>query len=549
MHVFWPPIGKEFTGEIVAYSAENQLHTVRWDDAPQDERGLTKVNLQEGIVTYLSPPGQKEKGGGVPSKKRIKPSASAAGSKDETLEQVEQRLDRSTIKGICFQVLKTAGPVGLLLSEIVDLTQQLGLKDWSTVKQPSNTVNACCSGDPAFVKVAPGRLGLAALGAKESPVLAAEEERSHGEKNMYCKACGNGPFNAKGMRMHSSRWCNFAPYNSRATGDAKSANPGVAGAVAASLARSGSTGDLVNALAVNALAAAGNKATDATVLTAAADAALAGAVRHFNAGHMAGFGLNLGGFDPKGVPGALAAQELAAQLRGVGAGVVCTECGAGPFHEKGMRMHISRWCKMRNLGDGGDGAVRDRKRKADEGADEQAAASRSRDADGGEFIRQMGRGIGGLSAAAMTMMGGISGRADMLAGEARTSGTGVQGTTNGGRRENNMTAAVVRGEGHLAGGTLRDQLLRDLHLDVVVFKDDGTFVARAPLTVATDITMGELKQAIMANTKGALPPSRQRLMYMGQILSAPEDALLVDILGTTENSTLSLFIINPEVQG
>ena len=39
-----------------------------------------------------------------------------------------------------------------------------GLKDWSMVRQPSNTVNACCSNDPAFVKVAPGRVGLAALG-------------------------------------------------------------------------------------------------------------------------------------------------------------------------------------------------------------------------------------------------------------------------------------------------------------------------------------------------------------------------------------------------
>jgi hypothetical protein len=71
------------------------------------------------------------------------------------------------------------------------------MKDWVSVRQPSNTVNACCSGDPAFVKVAPGRVGLAALGANESPDLAAEEERTQGEKVLYCDSCRNGPFNAK----------------------------------------------------------------------------------------------------------------------------------------------------------------------------------------------------------------------------------------------------------------------------------------------------------------------------------------------------------------
>jgi hypothetical protein len=56
-----------------------------------------------------------------------------------------------------------------------------------------------------------------------------------------------------------------------------------------------------------------------------------------------------------------------------------------------------------------------------------------------------------------------------------------------------------------------------LHLDVVVFKEDGAFVARAPLTVSASITLGELKEAIAVNTKGALPPSRQCLRYLGQV--------------------------------
>ena len=36
----------------------------------------------------------------------------------ETLEEVEKRIGVGTIKWICFQVLKEAGPHGLLLSEM-----------------------------------------------------------------------------------------------------------------------------------------------------------------------------------------------------------------------------------------------------------------------------------------------------------------------------------------------------------------------------------------------------------------------------------------------
>ena len=170
------------------------------------------MDLSQGEVTWLSPP---EPGWDAA------PSAIADGDGDkrarshspatiETLEEVEKRIGVGTIKWICFQVLKEAGPHGLLLSEIVSKTQEKGLKDWTSVRQPSNTVNACCSGDPAFVKVAPARVGLACLGAFESKEIADEEEKAAGEKILYCSACDNGPFNTKGMRMHISRWCTFA---------------------------------------------------------------------------------------------------------------------------------------------------------------------------------------------------------------------------------------------------------------------------------------------------------------------------------------------------
>ena len=112
---------------------------------------------------------------------------------------VEKRIGVGTIKWICFQVLKEAGPQGLLLSEIVERTQEKGLKDWTSVRQPSNTVNACCSGDPAFVKVAPARVGLACLGAYESKEIADEEEKAAGRVSKKAKvssSAGAGPLSA-----------------------------------------------------------------------------------------------------------------------------------------------------------------------------------------------------------------------------------------------------------------------------------------------------------------------------------------------------------------
>ena len=240
LRFFWSSSGKEFVGTVLDYNAQNKHHTVKWENGPDGRTGVTATNLKEGVVTWLSAPEHDADahltpgamaspverpgaaGGSSQKKKKQKPASALAASgkkkppenkptekaarprSSETLEEVEKRIGAGTIKGICFQVLRDAGPTGLLLSEIVAQTKARGLKDWDSVNQPSNTVNACCSGDPAFVKVAPGRVGLACLGAVVSPDLAAQEEREHGEKVLYCEACRGGPFNTKGMRMHIS---------------------------------------------------------------------------------------------------------------------------------------------------------------------------------------------------------------------------------------------------------------------------------------------------------------------------------------------------------
>ena len=227
----------------------------------------------------------------------------------ETLEEVEKRIGSGTIKGICFQVLKDAGPTGLLLSEIVHQTQTRGLKDWSSVNQPSNTVNACCSGDPAFVKVAPGRVGLACLGAVESPDLAAQEEREHGEKVLYCDACRGGPFNTKGMRMHISRWCAFAKGNARG-------------------------GEGITPKAVT------DKMAAAADLAASRQAALERMTSKVNAGG-GDVDDTVGKGNSKTLKKWVEPQREPRTIR-------CDFCGAGPFNEKGAAMHSSRWCKVTN---------------------------------------------------------------------------------------------------------------------------------------------------------------------------------------------------------
>ena len=69
--------------------------------------------------------------------------------------------------------------------------------------------------------------------------------------------------------------------------------------------------------------------------------------------------------------------------------------------------------------------------------------------------------------------------------------------------------------------TAEQEYTSELHIDVEVYKEDGTFVARAPLVVSTEVTLGDLKIAVEVNTKGALPPHRQKLQYNDKAL--PED--------------------------
>lgn len=499
LRVYWPPIGKEFKGVVQDYNSRTGHHTVLWDNAPGDQTGVTEVNLNEGQVEWLSPPASATTGMG--SNKRHKAELSKEPARLETVEEVEARLGKGTIKGICFHVLKKAGPHGLLLSEIVELTQEMGLKDWSSVRQPSNTVNACCSGDPAFVKVAPGRVGLAALGANQNPDLAAEEERAQGEKVLYCDDCRNGPFNAKGMRMHISRWCQYAAHNN----DRKK----------------GTTG------------ARGDKGGDQTV------AAM------------------MQSLEEKKQKGPSQPKTL-----------LCNVCGAGPFNEKGVAMHSARWCKARGEGTAAgvaagvaigvdtmaSGAATPSKTKA--------KAGKKRKGPGTGAVEDGAAGMGG-SQSVPNMWGGIE-RAGMLGARGGAGGMGMlpngpfMGSSMGRQMGMGMGMGALHGMGmgarkpgmHGAGEAHMSQIAAqeqpELRLDVEVFKEDGSFVARAPLCVPYDVTLGQLKEAIATNTKGALPPFRQQLRYMGQVLSAPDEVMLVGIVGVTECITLTLTIIHSE---
>jgi hypothetical protein len=93
--------------------------------------------------------------------------------------------------------------------------------------------------------------------------------------------------------------------------------------------------------------------------------------------------------------------------------------------------------------------------------------------------------------------------------------------------------------GGLSGGVLGGGLRRnfekataeqaapvELKIDVKVYKEDGNFVARAPLAVPSTVTLGGLKLAVSANTNGALPPNRQRLKYNGEYLPLDDHRLL-----------------------
>mmetsp|Transcript_14599 Transcript_14599/g.62579 ORF Transcript_14599/g.62579 Transcript_14599/m.62579 type:complete len:625 (-) Transcript_14599:95-1969(-) len=577
LRFFWSSSGKEFVGTVLDYNPQNKHHTVKWENGPDGRTGVTATNLKEGVVTWLTAPGtgmdahltpgtmdpsaegpvaagessQKKK------KQKLASSAIAASGKKkplvkpgakprstETLEEVEKRIGAGTIKGICFQVLKDAGPTGLLLSEIVAQTKARGLKDWDSVNQPSNTVNACCSGDPAFVKVAPGRVGLACLGAVESPDLAAQEEREHGEKVLYCDACRGGPFNTKGMRMHISRWCVFAKGNAR--GDEGVTPKAVTDKVAA--------------------------AADLAASRRAATQRVAGKKE-------SGPGGKDGGSAKKWV-------EPSREPRTI----TCVLCGAGPFNEKGAAMHSSRWCKAvgagsaavseRLSGGGGFGSPLDggfaglfrgvgglglgagsgglgatlgfglgselsglggdavggaskpsKKRKADESSGLMLPPSPP------SLMRGAGSFSTGMDLAAM--FGNLAGvPAAGAGGAAAANGSGfarglidyMARTFSGGAFSGGLSGGVLGGGGDRVRATAEQEAPVELKIDVNVYKEDGTFVAKAPLAVTSTVTLGGVKDAVAVNTNGALPPSRQRLKFGGSYLPRDDTLFLRDFV-------------------
>ena len=73
-----------------------------------------------------------------------------------------------------------------------------------------------------------------------------------------------------------------------------------------------------------------------------------------------------------------------------------------------------------------------------------------------------------------------------------------------------------------------------------MYKQDKTFVAKAPLSVRLDVTLGALKEAIALNTKGALPPHRQRLEYKERPIDAPDEVMLTGVIGVPEGDHVVL---------
>jgi hypothetical protein len=59
------------------------------------------------------------------------------------METARARFKPGAIKHQLFHLLEEAGPSGLKVQQIIDLMQERGLKDWSTISVPRNTVCAC----------------------------------------------------------------------------------------------------------------------------------------------------------------------------------------------------------------------------------------------------------------------------------------------------------------------------------------------------------------------------------------------------------------------
>ena len=269
----------------------------------------------------------------------------------------------------------------------------------------------------------------------------------------------------------------------------------------------------------------------------------------------------------------------------------CTNCGAGPFNSKGLAMHNSRWCKEGQSGGpssrgggsfpstrptdageltGGSGVKRD---SAGTATGDAAKRSRVAEVEQNDGLTVQGIGVGGATGGGYaSLLGGAMG------GIGRDFPLGAKGGLGNGAGLLNLMASGMNGLG--AFGMMHDASLMNLlagagarhpttpndeavaafaaaaaaavaasstlKLDIVVFKEDGAFVAKAPLTVSSSITLGELREAIFTNTNGALPPHRQQLRYLGQVLHAPDNAPLLSLVSSAESITLTLSIIAAE---
>ena len=93
-----------------------------------------------------------------------------------------------------------------------------------------------------------------------------------------------------------------------------------------------------------------------------------------------------------------------------------------------------------------------------------------------------------------------------------------------------LSGGVLGGGGDRVKATAEQDAPVELKIDVNVYKEDGTFVAKAPLAVTSSVTLGGVKDAVAANTNGALPPNRQRLKHGGSYLPRDDERLLRDFV-------------------
>ena len=575
--VYWPSLDKTFTGIVLSYDSTNETHTVRWDDAPEDQSGLTEVDLSEGEVAWTESPNVAPTPPGV-----------------EPLEELEARLTVGTIKWCCVKVLKAAGVEGMTLAEMVKTSGDLGLKDWSNVAQKTNTINACVASDKAFVKIVPGRVGLACLGAvpwsaEKAAEMGAQLRRPNGSgpasgkkrksnaaaapigdladtsafdvaaghtiggvrvtpataaaaiakpppqvsikssgqgstpggkrtiggnvpgeaKTLVCVKCGLGPMNPVGMRMHNARWCKKKDGPDLYGGNAPDADP-----VSDDDEEEEANADL-DEMYLAAIAGGLTKKQKTTPTPSSAG--------------RGGRPKTPKGDDP-------------------GKTIVCDRCGLGPFNSMGINMHNARWCKGPG-GAGADGKTREAmkaslhglkrdKPKAEASHAEQQAAERAKqeamsmDNGGASEPAKRGPGRPRKNPAASPTATPAPAPASASPPEAASPKPAAPAAA---PKPAEPPAPPAPPE-----PPTPPEPPRELRLDVEVYKQDKTFVAKAPLSVRLDVTLGALKEAIALNTKGALPPHRQRLEYKERPIDAPDEVMLTGVIGVPEGDHVVL---------